>query len=118
RPAQLEDNVVKPALEKRHQRLAGVALAAGGQRKVAAELLFIDAVEALDLLLLAQAFPVRRNFSAPDQHIARRVIAPRDRALLRFAADAFQKQFHAFTAAQPALRPCVTTHLKKLSTRI
>src|SRR5205807_8427458 len=41
-------------------------------REIAAELLFIHAVETLDFLLLAQAFAVGGDFAAADVDIARR----------------------------------------------
>ena len=52
--AQPMHDVVQPALEQAHQRVAGVALGAAGAAEVAAELPLQHAVVMLDLLLLAQ----------------------------------------------------------------
>ena len=47
-------DVVQPALEQAHQRVAGVALAASGTLEIAAELALQHAVVMLHLLLFAQ----------------------------------------------------------------
>ena len=52
--AEAMDDVVQPALEQHHQRVARVALAADGFLEVLAELALEHAVIMLDLLLLAQ----------------------------------------------------------------
>src|SRR6185437_8609900 len=55
REAEAGDHVVEPALEDRHQRVAGVARAAAGHLEVLAELPLEDAVVSLHLLLLAES---------------------------------------------------------------
>ena len=58
------DDVVQPAFEDHHQRVAGVALALYGFMVVLAELAFEHAIIVLDLLLLAQVNAVVGELAA------------------------------------------------------
>ena len=58
------DDVVEPAFEQAHQRVAGVAFALDGLLEVAAELPLEHAVVVLDLLLLAQVDAVVGQLAA------------------------------------------------------
>src|SRR5436190_12357285 len=105
------DDVVEPPLQQLQQRLAGDPARPVGHLEVAPELVLQHAVDALDLLLLAQLQTV------PDQlRLAQLAVLPRrqvallDCALLRVAALALQKELHAFAPAQPADRTDVTCH--------
>ena len=98
------DDVVESAFEERHQHFAGVLRRARGEREVAAELALEEAVEPLELLLLAEADAVLAQLRLAVAVHTRRDIAPLDRALWAFAARAFEEQLHAFTPAQLADR--------------
>src|SRR5262245_18666707 len=102
-------DVVKPAFQQAQKLLAGVLRRARGKLEVAAELALQEAVETLELLLLAQALAVLRLLAAADVH-ARRLIAAFDGALGAFTARAFQIQLDALTSAQLANRVGVTSH--------
>ena len=105
------DDVVEPPLEQLQQRLAGDAARPLGRLEVAAELILEHAVDALDLLLLAQLQAV-----AGELRLARlavlsgREVALLDRALLRVAALSLQEELHRLAAAQAADRTNVTSH--------
>src|SRR5207249_9756294 len=80
-------------------------------REVAAELILEHAVDALDLLLLAQLDAV-----ADELLLARLSVLPRhevplfDGAFLRVAALALEEQLHPLAAAQAADRSNVSSH--------
>ena len=73
--------------------------------EVAAELILEHAVDALDLLLLAQLQAVADHLRLPRLAVLpRREVALLDRALLREAALALEEQLHRLAAAEPADR--------------
>src|SRR5207245_5824782 len=85
------------------QVFAGRALGARGLLKIIAELPLQQAVRALDLLLLAQLQTVSGDLRAPRLPVLpRHEVALLNRALLRKATQAFQKQLLPFPAAQAA----------------
>ena len=111
RQAEAVDDVVEPALEQLQQRLAGDAARPLGRLEVAAELILEHAVDALDLLLLAQLQAVAGELRLPRLAVLpRREVALLDRALLRVAALALQEELHRLAAAQPADRTDITSH--------
>src|SRR5207302_5398113 len=75
--------------------------------------LLADAVDALDLLLLAELLRVFRRFPATCRALAvlaGSVWTALDGTLLREALGALQKKLGSFTPALLAARPCVATH--------
>src|SRR5439155_8983917 len=103
-------DVVQAALQDRQQLLAGVLRRARGQLKIAAELALEDAVEALELLLFAEANAILAGLAAALAVHAGREIAALDGALGAFAAAALEEQLDAFTATQFANRIEMTSH--------
>src|SRR5258708_4822606 len=96
-------HVIQTALEHDDQVFAGRALGARGLLKIIAELPLQQAVRALDLLLLAQLQTVSGDLRAPRLPVLpRHEVALLNRALLRKATQAFQKQLLPFPAAQAA----------------
>src|SRR5216684_2282036 len=96
-------HIIQTALEHDDKVFACRALGARGLLKVIAELPLQQPVSALDLLLLAQLQAVARNLGAPRLPVLpRHEVALLNRALLRKATQAFQKQFLPFPAAQAA----------------
>ncbi len=111
RQTQPVDDVVEAALEQLEQRLARDPARAVGGLEVPAELVLEHAVDALDLLLLAQLHAVAgKLLLAGLAVLSRREVALLDRALVRVAALALQEQLHAFTAAKPARGPGISSH--------
>src|SRR6185295_314445 len=111
REAEAVGDVVEATLEHHQQVLAGDPLAAVGLGKIVAELRLEHAVDALDLLLLAQLQTVTQSPpAAAGAVLAGREIAPLDRALLLEAAVAHQKQLHPFAPAQPADGSTISGH--------
>src|SRR5712664_3477685 len=108
--AQPEDDVVEALLEELEQVLAGLALGGAAAQVVAAELRLQQAVEALDLLLLAQLHAVLGELGAPLAVLARRVRTALDRALVRVAAVALQIHLQVLSPADPAGRLRVACH--------
>src|SRR5438093_224106 len=102
-------DVVEPAFEDAQEHLAGVLLGARRQREVAAELALEDAVEPLELLLLAEADAVFTQLAAAGVH-AGRAGAALDGALGRLAPCALEIEFDAFAAAQLANRIDMASH--------
>src|SRR5262245_3059718 len=103
REAKAVDDVVEAPLEKLQERHAGDPARALGLLEVGAELILEHAVNALDLLLLAQLQAVARQLRLTRLAVLpRREVALLDRALLRVAALALQKELHRLTTAQPA----------------
>ena len=77
------------------------------------ELLLAQAVDALDLLLLAQLLGVFRRLATARRVLAvlaGRVWTTLDRALLGEALGALEEQLRAFTTALLAARACIATH--------
>ena len=64
------DDIVQTALQQRHERLAGIALAPLGPREIGAELALKNPVIMLDLLLLTQMEAVLGRLAAPLLHHA------------------------------------------------
>src|SRR6185369_15389559 len=83
--------------------------------EVAAELLLEDAVDALDLLLLAQLDAVSLDLRAAVPVLAGCVLTPLDRALVLEAAISLEVELHPLSAAEPADRfrvPCQVVLLR------
>jgi hypothetical protein len=110
REAGREHDVVEPALEQGHQVLARVALQALGLPEVELELALLHAVDALELLLLAQAHAVLGHLGALLGVHAGRVVAARNGALLGEAALPLEEEFHPLAAAELALVFDATGH--------
>src|SRR5215210_3189338 len=112
REAEAVDDVVEPPLQHHQEVLAGDALAAVGLLEIVAELALEHAIDALDLLLLAELQAVaQRPTAAPRAVLARREVAPLDRALLFEAAVTLEKQLHPLPAAEPADGSRISGHL-------
>jgi hypothetical protein len=97
--AQPIHHIVQPALEQSQQRFTGDPCPPLGPLEDAAELPFLKAIDAPQLLLLTQLRAVIRNARPRLSMLAGRIASALDRALFRHAARTFQKQFLAFTAA-------------------
>ena len=110
REAEAVDDVVEAALEEAEHLLAGAALAARRVEVVPAELLLEHAVDAADLLLLAEADRVLGELDARVAVLARRLGTARVRALVRVTALSLEEELHAFAAAQLADGTDVTSH--------
>src|SRR6185295_9160743 len=113
--AEPEDDVVEPGLEPLEERLAGDAGRAFGLTVVVPELPLEHAIDAADLLLLAQLDAELAHLAAADAVLAGRGRTPLEGALLGVAASALQEELGALPAAQAAdgsgvaghkLRPC------------
>src|SRR5882724_4796666 len=96
------DDAVQTRFEQQQQVGAGVALAALGFRKVAAELALQDAVHALDLLLFAQLQTEVGGAGAGSAAMLARLAVELDLVTDR-AARALEEQVGAFTAGEFAL---------------
>ena len=81
-----------------------------GALEVEAELALEQAVDALDLLLLAKLHAVAEDLGTAAAMLAGRVVAALDRALVLETAVALQKQLHALAPAEPANGIRVTSH--------
>src|SRR3984885_6133600 len=106
------DDVVEPALQQHQQILAGDAVHPLSHREVRRELRFHQAVNALNLLLLAQP---NREFGETRARLsvrAGRIIAPLDRALVAVASLSLEEEFQSFASAQTADRSQVSRHVK------
>src|SRR4051812_14236946 len=103
-------HVVEPALEQRHQGVAGIAGPAGGQLEILAELALEDPVVPLDLLLLAEPDRIFARLAPAELVHARHALAAVDRALRGVAARPLQEQLQAFPAAEPADRSDMASH--------
>jgi hypothetical protein len=111
RQAQPVDDVVQSPFEELQQRFAGDPARARRRREVAAELILENAVDALDLLLLAQLNTVPGELRlARLSMLPGREIALFDGALLRVAAFPLEEQLHPFAPAQPTNWTDVTSH--------
>ena len=117
REAHAVDHVVETALERGEQVVARDARERGHPLERVAELLFADAVDALDLLLLAELLGVLRRLAAAAGALAvlpRRVRTALDGALLGEALGALEEQLGAFAPALPAARSGVATMVQTL----
>src|SRR5439155_48421 len=108
--AEAVDDIVETGLEHPQQVLAGDAGALGRLAVVRAELLLEQAVVPARLLLLAQLQQVLGLLDAAPAVLARGIRAALDRALLRQAALALEKELHALTTALLALRRRIASH--------
>ena len=80
---------------------------------VAAELALGDAVDALDLLLLAQLLAVvRRACGGGLAVLARRIGAALVAALVGVATLALEEELHVFAPAEPANWTSITSHIR------
>src|SRR6185369_14550046 len=111
REAEAVDDVVQAALQELQQVLAGDALHPDRLVVVAAELALGQAVDSLDLLLLAQLRAVVRDLATARLPVlAGRVGAALVAALVRVAAVPLEEQLHVFAPAEPANRSRVVSH--------
>src|SRR5262249_26350910 len=107
-------DVVQPPLELLEQVRARDALPAVRPREGQPELALEEAVDPLDLLLLAQLDAVAEKLAPPPAVLAGRIVAALDRALVLEAAVPFQEQLHAFAPAEPANRIAIAGQTKYL----
>ena len=108
--AERVNDIVETKLELAEQVVAGDAGLSGGLLEVETELLFQQAVDALDLLLFAKLDSVAEDLGTAAAMLARRVIAALDRALILETAVPFEKQLHSLSPAEPANGIRVTSH--------
>src|SRR5436190_7702896 len=111
------DDVVEPQLELAQELIAGDAGVLRGALEVEPELALQQAVDALDLLLLAKLNAVAENLRAPAAVLAGGVVAALDGAFVLEAAIALQEEFHSLSPAEPANGIRVTSHLTSCSVR-
>src|SRR5438552_6460153 len=102
RESERVDDVVETQLELAKKHFAGDAFLCCGAREVEPELALQQAINALDLLLLAKLQSVAENLGAAPAVLAGRVIAALVGALVLETAVPFEEQLHALTPAQPA----------------
>src|SRR5207249_225397 len=95
------DDAVQPTFQPLQQVIASNTGLAFCLRKHPAELPFQQSVDALQLLFLAQLRAILRGTLASLPMLPRRVAPTFDRALLSHASRTFEKQFLAFSSAQP-----------------
>ncbi len=76
------DDVIEPQLELAEEIVTGDSGLARGALEVEPELLFQQAVDALDLLFFAKLDSVAEDLGTAASMLARRVIAALDRALV------------------------------------
>src|SRR5262245_33551867 len=111
REPQPVDDVVKPPLEQLQERDAGDAARPLRRLEITAELILQDAVDALDLLLLAQLQAVAGELRLPGLAVlAGRKVPLLDRALLCVAPLALEKELHGLAAAQATNWSNVSRH--------
>src|SRR5687767_1129608 len=108
------DRVVETALAPLQQRFTGDAARPLRLLEVAAALILQHAVDALDLLLLAQLHAVADHLGlAQASVLARRHVALLDRALLGVATLTFEEQLHALATAEAANGSVITCQDRK-----
>src|SRR5712692_940621 len=115
REAHAVNDVIQPALERHQQRLARDPGLLQHAVEDVAELLLRKAIDALDLLLLAQLLGVFGRLAPAAGRLAvlaRGVGAALNGALLRETARALQEQLRALAAAQPADGTRVARHVR------
>ena len=110
RDSEPEDDVVEPKLEDPQEVLAGHAGAGFGLLEIVVELALEDAIDAADLLLLAELEAIVADLAASDAVLARRRRTPLEGALLGVAARALQEELRALAAAESADRTGVSSH--------
>src|SRR4029079_73316 len=106
------DDVVETALEQLEQRDAGDAARPLRRLEVAPELILEDAVDTLDLLLLAELQAVSGELRlARLAVLPGREVALLDGALLGVAPLSLEEELHRLAAAQTADRTDISSHL-------
>src|SRR6516225_7858675 len=103
-------HVIQPPFHDRQQHFAGVFRGARGELEITAELPLEDAVEAFQLLFLAQTDAVLAGFATAVTVHPRRDVAALDGALGAVATAALEVQLDAFPAAQLANGIKMTSH--------
>ncbi len=106
------DDVVEPAFEQRHERVARVAFSRYGLLKVASELPLEHAVIVLHLLLFAQVLTVVGKLDAALLVHAWRMLATLDRALGRIAARSFEEELQAIAATKATNWTGISCHVR------
>jgi hypothetical protein len=104
------DGVVQTALQQAQQVLTSDALLTGRDLVVRPKLLLQNTVDALRLLFLAQRDTVFRVTRTLLAGLSRGIRTLLDATLVGVAAITLQEELFTFTAALPAVRPCVTSH--------
>src|SRR5690606_30543353 len=112
REAHAVHDVVEAPLERDEKRLAGDAAGLLGEVEIAPELPLEDAVDPLDLLLLAKLHAVLGHLVPPLAVLARRVVAPLDGALVRETALPLEEELHPLAPAHAADRTGIARHLR------
>src|SRR5687767_2226130 len=102
-------DIVQTAFEQHEQCLTGDPLGAVGLGEGAAKLIFQQAVNPFDLLLLAQLDAVLGELRSALPMLSRRIVASLDRALVRVTTLALEKELQIFAPAEPAHRICVSS---------
>ncbi len=110
REPERENDVVQAALELLQEVRARDPLAALGAREGQPELPLEQAVDALDLLFLAELDAVAEQLAAPAAVLPGRIVAPLNGALVLEAAVPLQEQLHPLAPAEPANRCGVSRH--------
>src|SRR5262245_18518176 len=107
-------DVVEPPFEQLQECFASNTASALRLFEVTTELILQHAVNALDLLLLAQLHAVSNELRLSRLAVlAGHKVALFKRALLRIAALAFEEQFDALAAAEATDGANVTSHSKQ-----
>src|SRR5689334_11946292 len=107
------NHVIEPALKCREKVVARDSRERRHLFEGVAELLLAEAIDALDLLLLAELLGILRRLTSARRALsvlAGSVRTTLDRALLREALGALQKELGSFAAALLAARASVATH--------
>src|SRR5439155_19736297 len=107
-------DVVEAQLEQPQQILAGDAPLGLGPLEVLAELALQHTVDPLGLLLLTELDAEGGQLAAVETVLARRIVAPLDRALVGEAAGALQEELLSLASAQPALGVAISRHRRPL----
>ena len=103
-------NIVEALFELSKQVFAGYALLADGLLEIRPELVFKDAVDAFDFLLLTQLQAVSDDLRFTITAVLSGRKVPFFDPACRFeAALAFQEQFHSFSAAESANRTYISS---------
>src|SRR5690242_19419644 len=112
REAHAVGDVVEAALEELDQGVTRDARGLEGLVVVAAELALGDAVDALDLLLLAELLAVVRPLAAAVLAVlTRRIATTLVAALVRVATLSLEEELHVFAPAEPTNCTRIASHL-------
>jgi hypothetical protein len=106
-----EQDVIQPSLKHDQQGFTRDALLAFRPLEKEMELLLGHPIIAFQLLLLPELDPVAQDPSSASPVLAGRVSPALDRAFIRQAFVAFEKELGFFDPAQPADRFSVSRHL-------